>query len=35
MAARRTSIATAIARNTIEAGLYSFGQHDNYLSIAP
>lgn len=25
------SITTDIARNTIQAGLYSFGQHDNYL----
>ena len=24
-------ITSAIARNTIQAGLYSFGQHDNYL----
>jgi hypothetical protein len=27
----QASITTAIARNTIQAGLYSFGQHDNYL----
>jgi hypothetical protein len=27
----QASITTEIARNTIEAGLYSFGQHDNYL----
>jgi hypothetical protein len=25
------SITTVIARNTLEAGFYSFGQHDNYL----
>ena len=25
------AITTVIARNTIEAGFYSFGQHDNYL----
>jgi hypothetical protein len=25
------SITTMIARNTLEAGFYSFGQHDNYL----
>jgi len=27
----QASITAAIARNTIQAGLYSFGQHDNYL----
>jgi hypothetical protein len=27
----QASITTAIARNTIQSGLYSFGQHDNYL----
>ena len=27
----QASITSAIARNTIQAGLYSFGQHDNYL----
>jgi TonB dependent receptor/Carboxypeptidase regulatory-like domain/TonB-dependent Receptor Plug Domain len=27
----QASITTAIARNTIQAGLYSFGQHDSYL----
>jgi hypothetical protein len=27
----QATITTAIARNTIQAGLYSFGQHDNYL----
>jgi len=27
----QASITTAIARNTIQAGFYSFGQHDNYL----
>ena len=27
----QASITTAIASNTIQAGLYSFGQHDNYL----
>jgi TonB dependent receptor/Carboxypeptidase regulatory-like domain/TonB-dependent Receptor Plug Domain len=27
----QASITTEIARNTLEAGLYSFGQHDNYL----
>jgi outer membrane cobalamin receptor len=27
----QASITTAIAHNTIQAGLYSFGQHDNYL----
>jgi hypothetical protein len=27
----QASITTAIARNTIQAGLYSFGQHDTYL----
>jgi TonB dependent receptor/Carboxypeptidase regulatory-like domain/TonB-dependent Receptor Plug Domain len=30
-AGAQASITTAIARNTIQAGLYSFGQHDNYL----
>jgi hypothetical protein len=30
-AGAQVSITTAIARNTIQAGLYSFGQHDNYL----
>jgi hypothetical protein len=27
----QASITTEIARNTLEAGFYSFGQHDNYL----
>jgi len=27
----QTSITTEIARNTLQAGFYSFGQHDNYL----
>jgi TonB dependent receptor/Carboxypeptidase regulatory-like domain/TonB-dependent Receptor Plug Domain len=27
----QASITTAIARNTIQTGFYSFGQHDNYL----
>ena len=27
----QASITTEIARNTLQAGLYSFGQHDNYL----
>ena len=27
----QASITTQIARNTLQAGLYSFGQHDNYL----
>jgi outer membrane cobalamin receptor len=27
----QASITTAIARNTLQAGLYSFGQHDTYL----
>ena len=27
----QTTITTQIKRNTIQAGLYSFGQHDNYL----
>ncbi len=27
----QASITTVIARNTLEAGIYSFGQHDNYL----
>jgi hypothetical protein len=27
----QASITTEIARNTIQAGFYSFGQHDNYL----
>jgi outer membrane cobalamin receptor len=30
-AGAQASITTQIARNTIQAGLYSFGQHDNYL----
>ena len=30
-AGAQASITTAIARNTIQAGLYSFGQHDTYL----
>jgi outer membrane cobalamin receptor len=30
-AGAQISITTAIARNTIQAGLYSFGQHDTYL----
>ena len=30
-AGAQASITTEIARNTIEAGLYSFGQHDSYL----
>lgn len=30
-AGAQASISTEIARNTIEAGFYSFGQHDNYL----
>lgn len=27
----QASITTAVARNTLQAGLYSFGQHDSYL----
>ena len=27
----QASVNTVIARNTLQAGLYSFGQHDNYL----
>jgi len=30
-AGAQASITTAIARNTLQAGLYSFGQHDTYL----
>ena len=30
-AGAQASITTTIARNTLQAGLYSFGQHDNYL----
>jgi len=30
-AGAQASITSAIARNTIQAGLYSFGQHDSYL----
>ena len=30
-AGAQTSITTTIARNTLQAGLYSFGQHDSYL----
>ena len=30
-AGAQASITTEIARNTIQAGFYSFGQHDNYL----
>jgi hypothetical protein len=30
-AGAQASITTEIARNTLQAGIYSFGQHDNYL----
>lgn len=30
-AGAQASITTAVARNTLQAGLYSFGQHDSYL----